>query len=82
MSYGLTPRQRDVVDFLRDYHAEHRMYPTYDEIGAEIGCRSRSHICYIMAQLEEKGVLTKIPHKARAYRLAEPPTCPHCGGDL
>jgi SOS-response transcriptional repressor LexA len=60
----LTPRQYDVLQAIRVYHAQQGMPPTIREIGRAVGVSINAvngHLC----RLEEKGFLRRIPNISR-----------------
>lgn len=63
---GLTPRQRKVLDMIRDY-VEHRGYPpSVREIGEAVGLTSTSSVAHQLRALERKGYLRRDPNRPRA----------------
>ena len=67
---ALTPRQREILDFLRDYIQENGFAPTYEEIGTAFGICKVTVLAHIR-QLEKKGL---IRHRSFAPRAIE--VCP------
>lgn len=65
-----TPRQAEILTFIRDYSHRHGYSPTYDEIAAEFDI-SKVTVFEHLTILEERGLLTKNRHKARSLQLAE-----------
>jgi DNA-binding MarR family transcriptional regulator len=55
---GITPRQHDVLKFLREYVAEKGFSPTQNEIGRHLGC-SAPNICRLMRELELRGMVVR-----------------------
>lgn len=76
MSMSLTPRQRDLLDFIRSYIAKHESAPSYDEMAAGIGLRSKSPISDIIDALVERGAIDRLPNRARTVTLVEQPALP------
>ena len=69
---GLTPRQRKVLDVIRD-SVERRGYPpTIREIGAAVGLASTSSVSYQLSVLQGKGFLRRDPTKPRAVDVRLP----------
>ena len=69
---GLTPRQRKVLDVIRD-SVERRGYPpTIREIGEAVGLTSTSSVSYQLATLQKKGFLRRDPSKPRAVDVRLP----------
>ena len=54
----LTKRQRQIVDFLREYTSEHGISPTLEEIAGQFGVNKVTIFGHV-AELERKGVLRR-----------------------
>lgn len=65
----LTPRQREIWDYLRLYVDEHGYPPTVREIGQAVGLASPSTVHAHLANLERAGLLKRDPTKPRALEL-------------
>src|SRR5260221_6962000 len=65
----LTPRQRQIWDFLVDYGEQHGYPPTVREIGEAVGLASPSTVHAHLANLERAGLLRRDPTKPRALEL-------------
>jgi SOS-response transcriptional repressor LexA len=70
----LTARQKDVYDFLRSTAAGPA--PSYDEIAARVGMKSKSGVYRIVAALEERGYVRHIRQRARAIEVIDRPAVP------
>ncbi len=69
---GLTPRQRKVLEVIRD-SVERRGYPpTVREIGQAVGLTSTSSVSYQLDTLQKKGFLRRDPSKPRAVDVRLP----------
>lgn len=65
----LTPRQADVLTFLKAFLVQHHRQPTYREVGAAFGIRSAHGVrCHIYA-LHRAGRLELIEHDQRDAHL-------------
>jgi len=68
----LTPRQRDVLDFIRAHVEQEGLPPTLQQIADALGfaqaCGARKQVL----KLQEAGMLSVRPHQARGLRLVEP----------
>ena len=64
-----TPRQVEILTFVRDYAHKHGYSPTYDEIAARFGI-SKVTVFEHLTTLEERGLVSKGKHKARSLELA------------
>jgi repressor LexA len=65
----LTPRQRRILEYIRNTVAERGYPPTVREIGEAVGLTSSSSVHAQLANLERKGVLRKDPTKPRALSM-------------
>ena len=83
---GLTPRQRRVLEVIRE-SVESRGYPpTVREIGQAVGLTSTSSVSHQLMTLQKKGFLRRDPSRPRAVDVripGEPPQPPvvEAGGD-
>lgn len=66
----MKPTEEKVLNYIKKYHKEHSLMPTVREICKGLGFKSTSSVAYHLAHLVEKGELTNLPNKSRAYRLA------------
>ncbi|WP_250279524.1 transcriptional repressor LexA [Frankia sp. Cppng1_Ct_nod] len=66
---GLTPRQRKVLEVIRN-SVERRGYPpSVREIGEAVGLTSTSSVAHQLKTLEEKGFLRRDPNRPRAMEV-------------
>jgi len=69
---GLTPRQRKVLEVIRD-NVERRGYPpSMREIGESVGLTSPSSVAHQLRVLERKGYLRRDPNRPRAIEVVAP----------
>lgn len=69
---GLTPRQRKVLEVIRE-SVERRGYPpSMREIGEAVGLTSTSSVAHQLASLERKGHLRRDPNRPRAVEVRTP----------
>jgi repressor LexA len=66
----LTPRQREIYDFIARYSEEQGYPPTVREIGEAVGLASPSTVHAHLANLERAGMLHRDPTKPRALVLS------------
>jgi len=69
MPDGLTERQRQVLQFIKDEIRTKGYPPSVREIGEAIGLSSSSTVHGHMARLEEKGFIRRDPTKPRAIEV-------------
>ena len=73
---GLTPRQRKVLEVIRD-SVERRGYPpTVREIGQAVGLSSASSVAHQLSVLQRKGWLRRDPNRPRALDVRLPGDMP------
>jgi repressor LexA len=75
---GLTPRQQQILDFVRSFAEENGMPPTRAEVARAFGFRSPASAEEHLRALEKKGALT-LSGVARGLRLTEPAGLPLIG---
>lgn len=66
----LTPRQREVLDWIKGFIREHGMPPTVREIGEAFGIKSSS-VFDLLKALERKGYLQRGDLGARSLILTD-----------
>lgn len=71
MNANLTDRQQQLVDFLRKYHHETGIMPSTREIQHHFGFSSQTAAVSHLKALERKGVIKRLPGKARAVVFPE-----------
>jgi repressor LexA len=71
MPEGLTERQRQVLQFIKDEIRSKGYPPSVREIGEAIGLSSSSTVHGHMARLEEKGYIRRDPTKPRAIEVLD-----------
>lgn len=72
----LTRRQRQILDFLEAYQAEHGLSPTLEEIAQEFGVNKVTIFGHV-AELERKGVIERAQRGvSRALRVLPEPASP------
>lgn len=73
----MTPRMKQCLDFLKRYKAENGYMPNFDEIRVCLGLKSKSGVFRLLDGLEQRGLIERLPHRARAIVIAD--TCHTCG---
>jgi repressor LexA len=69
---GLTPRQRRVLEVIRDAIERRGYPPSMREIGEAVGLTSPSSVAHQLSMLERKGYLRRDPHRPRAIEIVWP----------
>lgn len=69
---GLTRRQREALNFINRFIAEHGgVSPSRREIADGLGMKSSAQAHYILARLKERGHVDWQPGRARALTVLE-----------
>ena len=75
-SEGLTPRQRRVLEVIRDWVDRLGYPPSVREIGEAVGLTSTSSVAHQLRALERKGYLRRDPNRPRAVGVLPPDSQP------
>src|SRR5688572_4967168 len=65
MSYGLTARQRDLLDYLRACE----LCPSYEEIRTALGWSSKRIVWNEIEELEARDCIRRLPHRDRSIEV-------------
>lgn len=69
---SMTAAMRDLYDFIKTYsEANGGVAPSFDEMRAHAGLASKSGIHRLVTALEERGLIRRLPHRARAIVCVE-----------
>jgi repressor LexA len=71
MAPPLSPKQLEVLAFIRNFVVSHALPPTRGEIAAGLGLRNRQGIDQHLRALDLKGVIELVPGISRGIRLRE-----------
>jgi len=75
---GATARQMDLLRFVTGYIEAHDgIAPTMDDICLGLGLRSKSNASALIERLEVRGLIRRIPHRARSIEVLSAPGVPH-----
>ncbi len=82
-----TKKQRELLNFIETFVAEHGYGPSYREIMAGCSYRSVATVAVHVNNLVAQGQLRKKNHSARSLEVVippatSPPACPNCGHQL
>jgi repressor LexA len=78
---GLTPRQRKVLEVIRDWVERFGYPPSVREIGDAVGLTSTSSVHHQLRTLERKGYLRRDPNRTRAVDVRGPDEMPAAADD-
>lgn len=76
---GVTAKQRELLDFVLWFNAEHRASPSYAEIASAIGLKSKSGVYRMVAELQQRGHIRRRPNHANSLEVISEAPCAHCG---
>jgi repressor LexA len=65
----LTDTQERILRCIREAIADRGEAPTVQEIGDQVGMRSRASVHYQLGELEAKHAIVREPHRRRGIRL-------------
>ncbi len=65
----LTRRQREILDYLNDYTAEHGYAPSFDEIAEKFDYASLATVHEHLSNLERKGYIKRSYNESRAIEI-------------
>lgn len=71
MSLGLTPKQRQALDWICAYQTQNRCSPSYDEIAEGVGLKAKSGVHRLVTALEDRGHLYRNKFMPRSLTVAE-----------
>lgn len=69
----LTPKQQKLLLFINDRLNKGGVSPSFDEMRAALGLKSKSGIHRMINSLEERGFIQRLPNKARALEVLKLP---------
>lgn len=69
--FGLTVRQKDLLDYIEQYVGSRGYSPSYDEMKTALGLASKSGIHRLVAALAERGHIKKMADKARSITVVK-----------
>ncbi|MDX9689966.1 MAG: transcriptional repressor LexA [Proteobacteria bacterium] len=72
----LTRKQKELLFLIRDRMESEGIPPSFDEMKAALGLRSKSGIHRLITGLEERGFIRRLPHRARALEIIRLPDNP------
>ena len=69
----LTRRQKQLLDFIRSYIKRRGYAPSLVEMGEHLGLRSVATVHKHLGQLQEKGLIRRLPNRSRALEVIDAP---------
>lgn len=70
---GLTPRQYDLLGYIRESVEVRGFAPSYKEMQTALGLASKAGIHRMVVALEERGHIQRLPGRARSIFLVSKP---------
>lgn len=68
----MTELHRRTLDFILGFWAERGFAPSYTEIGAGLGIKSRGSIHSLLNRMKSRGLITMSPRQARSVKVVNP----------
>lgn len=69
----LTPKQHQLLIYIDEFIKTNGHSPSFEEMKAAVGLKSKSGIHALINSLEERGFIRKLAHKARALEVLKMP---------
>lgn len=69
----LTVKQKNLLTYISDKISKDGVAPSYDEMREAVGLKSKSGIHRLVAALEERAFIRRLPHRARAIEVIRLP---------
>src|SRR5436189_4160255 len=66
---AVTPRQRQIYEFIARHIEVHRLPPTIAQIGSHFNMSSSASVHSILSALEREGLIKRIPNVSRGIEL-------------
>lgn len=71
MKRGLTPRQLDLLEYLREFITREGHSPSFEQMLSAVDLKSKSGIHRLVDCLEERGYIRRLHNRARAIVLVD-----------
>lgn len=72
MTYGLTPRQKEALDFIKSFSERRGFSPSVREVQLALGLSSTSGVIRILDGLQQRGAIRRLPRCVRSIAIIEP----------
>ena len=69
---NLTPRQKQVYDFIAGYVGDRGHAPTLREIAAGCGFKSHARVCTVLKDIEKRGHIKVVRYQPNGIILTDP----------
>ena len=69
----ITPRRREIFEFIKRFIDVHGHSPTLAETGARFGLKSPASVHQILSSLEAEGLIRRIPNVSRGIQIVSQP---------
>lgn len=67
----MTPKQHILWEFIREYSQKKGYAPSFDEMKNFMNLKSKSSIHRLVKELEDQGILNRVPHQTRGLAVPE-----------
>ncbi len=65
---NLPERGKSLLDYITNFYAKNKYGPTFGEILNDLGWSTKSLIDYWVQQLEQRGLVERVPHHPRSLK--------------
>ena len=72
MNYGITGQQSRLLQYIAKHSTEQGFCPSYRQMMDAVGIHSTSGVSRLIAALEERGLIRRMPNRKRAIELLKP----------
>ena len=76
MKTALTTKQSELLEFIRSFADRKGHAPSYEQMRQAVGLQSRSGIHRLILGLDERGVIRRLPNRARAIEVVDQSNLP------
>lgn len=67
--FNLTPKQKEVFDFVKKYIDENEYAPSHNEIKEALNFKAQSNVAGLLEGLKERNWIDFIKHKSRSITI-------------
>lgn len=68
---GITRQQRNALDFIAAYTGKNGFAPSYGEIAAAVGVKSKGRVADLVKGLAERGHIRWLPNRPRSIEIID-----------
>ena len=65
----LTKKQKELLNYIQKFQSKNGVTPSYEEMKSALNLKSKSGIHRLILDLEERGFVKRLAHKARSLEI-------------